>query len=166
MVRMIGVIYPQTLVPHNKDRYPCLLREVDAVPCASGSSTLWVIGECEAEIGSQLNHLLVADGASSSAVLLPVGSIDLSLEIEQALSIESSVGVCACCATVYESGALLGLVDNVLYSDEQCVRVIRCPLVGTGTSDEQAGANVLSQTWGYSKQKERGGGISTILGTR
>ena len=62
--------------------------------------------------------------------------MDLSLEIEQALSVESGFGVCACCATVYESGALLSLVDNVAYSDEQCVRVIRCPLVGTGTGDE------------------------------
>ena len=49
---MIGVIYPQTLVPHNKDRYPYLLREVDAVPRASGSFTLWVIRERKAEIGS------------------------------------------------------------------------------------------------------------------
>ena len=79
---MVGVIYPQTLVPHNKDRYPCLLREVDAVPCASGSVALWVIREREAEIGSQLNHLLVADGTGCSAVLLPVGSMDLSLEVE------------------------------------------------------------------------------------
>jgi len=133
---MIGVIYPQTLVPHNKDRYPCLLREVDAVPCASGSVALWVIGEREAEIGSQLNHLLVADGTSGSAVLLPVGSMDLSLEIEQALSVESGFGVCACCATVYESGALLGLLDDLLHSDEQCVGVIRCPLVCAGTGDE------------------------------
>lgn len=104
---MIGVIYPQTLVPHNKDRDSGLLREVDAVPCTSGSVALWVIREREAEIGSQLNHLLIADGASSSAVLLPVGSMDLSLEIEQALSVESGFGVCACCATVYESGVLL-----------------------------------------------------------
>ena len=52
---MIGVIYPQTLVPHNKDRDSGLLREVDAVPCASGSVApliRGVIGEREAEIGS------------------------------------------------------------------------------------------------------------------
>lgn len=89
---MIGVIYPQTLVPHNKDRDSCLLREVDAVPRASGSSTFWVIRGREAEIGSQLNHLFIADGASRSAVLLPVGSMDLSLEIEQALSVDGVYG--------------------------------------------------------------------------
>lgn len=115
---MIGVIYPQTLTPHNKDGDSGLLREVDAVPCASGSVALWVIGKRKAEIGSQFNHLLVADGASGSAVLLSVGSMDLSLEIEQALSVESSFGVCACCATVYGSGALLGLLDDLLHSDE------------------------------------------------
>jgi hypothetical protein len=52
---MIGVIYPQTLTPHNKNRYPCLLREVDAVPCASGSVApliLGVIRKRKAEIGS------------------------------------------------------------------------------------------------------------------
>ena len=49
---MIGVVYPQTLVPHNKDGDSCLLREVDAVPCASGSVALWVIRGREAEIGS------------------------------------------------------------------------------------------------------------------
>jgi len=47
--------------------------------------------------------------------------MDLSLEIEQVLSVESSFCVCACCATVYESGALLGLLDDLLHSDEQCV---------------------------------------------
>ena len=49
---MIEVIYPQTLVPHNKDRDSCSLREVDAVPRASGSGPFWVIEEREAEIGS------------------------------------------------------------------------------------------------------------------
>jgi hypothetical protein len=49
---MVGVIYPQTLTPHNKDGDSGLLREVDAVPRASGSVTLWVIREREAEIGS------------------------------------------------------------------------------------------------------------------
>ena len=114
---MIGVIYPQTLTPHNKDGDSCLLREVDTVPCASGSMALWVIGEREAEICSQLNHPLVADGASSSAVLLPVGSMDLSLEIEQALSVESSVGVGSCCTTMDDDGVLLSLVDDVLHGE-------------------------------------------------
>lgn len=121
---MIGVVYPQTLVPHNKDGDSCLLREVDAVPCASGSVApliLGVIRERKAKICSQLNHLLIAYGTSGPAVLLPVGSMDLSLEIEQVLSVESGFGVCACCATVYESGALLGLLDDLLHSDEQCV---------------------------------------------
>ena len=80
---MVGVIYPQTLTPHNKDKYPCLLREVDAVPRASGSVALWMIRKRKANICSQLDHLLVADGTSRLAVLLPVGSMDLSLEIEQ-----------------------------------------------------------------------------------
>jgi len=62
--------------------------------------------------------------------------MDLSLEVEQALSDPSSVGVCACCATMDDDGVFLSLVDNVLYSDEQCVRVIRCPLVVAGTGDE------------------------------
>jgi len=127
------------LVPHNKDGDSDLLREVDAVPCASGSVALWVIREREAEISSQLDHLLVTDGTGCSAVLLPVGSMDLSLEVEQALSVESGFGVCACCTTMDDDGVLLSLVDDVLHGDEQCVGVIRCPLVVAGTGDEQTG---------------------------
>lgn len=155
---MIGVIYPQTLVPHNKDGDSGLLREVDAVPCASGSVALWVIGERKAEISSQLNHLLVADGASGSAVLLPVGSMDLSLEIEQVLSVESGFGVCACRTAMDDDGEFLCLVDDVLYSEAQGVGIVWRPLVRTGTSDEQARCG---RHGGYSKQKrknrERGG---------
>jgi hypothetical protein len=62
--------------------------------------------------------------------------MDLSLEIEQALSVESGFGVCACCATVYESGALLGLLDDFLHSGEQSLRIVCGPLVVAGTGDE------------------------------
>ena len=165
---MIGVVYPQTLVPHNKDGDSGLLREVDAVPCTSGSVApliLGVIREREAEIGSQLNHLLIADGASGSAVLLPVGSMDLSLEIEQSLPVESGFGVGSCCTAVDDDGVLLSLVDDVLHGEAQSLGIVWCPLVVAGTGDEQAGQTGCVRH-GYSKQKERGGGIRTIPGTR
>jgi hypothetical protein len=163
---MIGVVYPQTLVPHNKDGDSCLLREVDAVPCASGSVALWVIRERKAKICSQLNHLLIADGTSGSAVLLPVGSMDLSLEIEQALSVESGFGVGSCCATMDDDWVLLSLLDDLLHSDEQCMGVIRCPLVCAGTGDEQAGQTCCLRHVVTPSKKREVGGISTIPGTR
>ena len=43
--------------------------------------------------------------------------MDLSLEIEQALSVESSFGVGSCCTTMDDDGVLLGLVEDVLYSE-------------------------------------------------
>ena len=62
--------------------------------------------------------------------------MDLSLEIEQALSVESRFGVGSCCTTMDDDGVLPSLVNDVLHSDEQCVRVIRCPLVVARTGVE------------------------------
>jgi hypothetical protein len=118
MIGMRWVVDPYATVPYHVNGDTGLVREVDASPCAARTLSLGVVREGQAEVGSKIHHLFVTDGASGSAVGVPVGSMNLNRETQQALSCTSSFGVCSGCAAMDESGKSVGLFEDFSHGDE------------------------------------------------
>jgi hypothetical protein len=124
MIRMRWVVDPYVTVPYYVNGDTGLVREVDAVPSTPRTLPLGVVREGQAEVGSKIHHLFVADGTSGSAVGVPIGSMNLNRETQQALSCKSSFGVCSGCAAMDESRKSMGLFEDFSHGDEQSVGIV------------------------------------------